>query len=299
MAQFNLIEYLHDRRAVIDAHLDRLLPEDRGSRLITAMRYSLLAPGKRLRPILCMAAADAVGHPDSRVALPAACAIEMIHAYSLIHDDLPAMDDDDLRRGKPTCHMAFDEATAILAGDALLAMAFETLATMQLNGLPIADRQRIEAMRLVSRAAGYQGMVEGQMRDLVAEGQHLTPEALKALHHYKTGALIEVATHTGALWGGGNNEQTEQLLVFARAIGLAFQITDDILNVEGDPDIMGKATGTDHAREKNAYPALIGLAQSKIFCRELIDIATGALDVFDASAEPLRAIAGYVMQRRR
>jgi geranylgeranyl diphosphate synthase type II len=223
----------------------------------------------------------------------------MIHAYSLIHDDLPAMDDDDLRRGNPTCHRAFDEATAILAGDALLTLAFETVATLEISGLSISDPLRLETVALISKASGYQGMVEGQMRDLTAEGRVLEPEDLKALHCHKTGALIEAAVHTGALLGGASDRQIHPLLAYAQALGLAFQVTDDILNVEGDPDLMGKAAGTDQARGKNAYPSLIGLERSKSFSKQLIDTAIGALDGFGAPAEPLRAIAGYVLQRRR
>ena len=299
MAIFDLKKYLRTKREIIDRKLDQLIPDDHDSRLRAAMRYSLLAPGKRLRPILCLAAADAVGYHDGRVALPAACAIEMIHAYSLIHDDLPAMDDDDLRRGNPTCHRAFDEATAILAGDALLTLAFETVATLEISGLSISDPLRLETVALISKASGYQGMVEGQMRDLTTEGSVLQPDDLKALHRHKTGALIEAAVHTGALLGGASDRQIQPLLAYAQALGLAFQVTDDILNVEGDPDLMGKAAGTDQARGKNAYPSLIGLERSKSFSKQLIDTAIGALDGFGAPAEPLRAIAGYVIKRRR
>ena len=299
MIGFDLKIYLRVKRNIIDLQLDQLIPDDHDSRLRAAMRYSLLAPGKRLRPILCLAAADAVGCDDGRVALPAACAIEMIHAYSLIHDDLPAMDDDDLRRGIPTCHRAFDEATAILAGDALLTLAFETVTTLEISGLSIADPLRLKTVALISKASGYQGMVEGQMRDLDAEGRVLEPADLKALHRRKTGALIEAAVHTGALLGGASDRQIQPLRAYAQALGLAFQVTDDILNVEGDPDLMGKAAGTDQARGKNAYPSLIGLAQSKSFSKELIETAIVALDGFGAPAEPLKAIAGYVLQRRR
>ncbi len=299
MTIFDLKKYLRDKREVIDRQLDQLIPDDHDSRLRAAMRYSLLTPGKRLRPILCLAAADAVGYHDCRVALPAACAIEMVHAYSLIHDDLPAMDDDDLRRGNPTCHRAFDEATAILAGDALLTLTFETVATLEISGLSISDPLRLKTVALISKASGYQGMVEGQMRDLAAEGSVLEPEDLKALHRHKTGALIEAAVHTGALLGGASDRQIHPLLAYAQALGLAFQVTDDILNVEGDPDLMGKAAGTDQARGKNAYPSLIGLERSKSFSKQLIDTAISALDGFGAPAEPLRAIAGYVLKRRR
>jgi geranylgeranyl diphosphate synthase type II len=258
------------------------------------MRYSLMAGGKRLRPNLCLAAAQAVGgNPDEAVAV--ACALEMIHTYSLIHDDLPGMDNDDLRRGKPTCHVAFDEPTAILTGDALLTMAFEVLASMPAG----SPELRLEVMRIISTAAGPRGMVQGQMLDMLAEGAALSLADLERLHRLKTGALIEASLAAGALVGGGTSAQVEAVQIYGRSAGLAFQVTDDILNVEGDPAVMGKAAGTDRLRRKNSYPDLLGLEKSREFAQNLVQQAIQALAGFDAKADALRAIARYIIERRK
>jgi geranylgeranyl diphosphate synthase type II len=281
--------------ALLDGFLlDCLDSIDGGSRLVAAMRYSLMAGGKRLRPNLCLAASGAVGGDPQR-ALPLAAAIEMIHTYSLIHDDLPAMDDDELRRGQKTCHVAFDEATAILAGDALLTLAFQVLASMPANRPDIG----LELIRVVASAAGPRGMVAGQMLDMQSEGRTLTVAEMQNLHALKTGAMIEAALVTGAIAGGGSRDQVEAVRAYGRAVGLAFQVVDDILNVEGDPAVMGKAAGTDRARRKNSYPALLGLEKSKEFAQNLVNSAVAALAGFGAEADALRAIARYVIERNK
>ena len=294
---FNLHLYLDKAAGRINRALNELLPDSGPSaRVIDAMRYSLTAGGKRLRPVLCMAAAEAVGG-RSETAVPTACAIEMIHTYSLIHDDLPAMDNDQLRRGRPTSHIAFDEATAILAGDALLTSAFEILAA---DGANSADPVCAFAnMREIAAAAGYKGMIAGQMIDMQAEGKRLTPVELQNLHALKTGAMIRVSLRCGARLGNATDQQMDKLSSYGEALGLAFQITDDILNVVGDPVQMGKAAGTDLKREKNAYPALLGLEKSKLMAKEMIDNALEELKIFKERGEPLSAIAHYVNSRRR
>ena len=295
---FELATYLESKRQIVNRYLENCLSgAARPGRLMEAMAYSLMAGGKRLRPILCLAGAEAVGGTVEG-ALPAAGALEMIHTYSLIHDDLPAMDNDDLRRGKPTCHIAFDEATAILAGDALLTMAFEILSTGNSTHahkpetwLTVIDR--------IARAAGSRGMVEGQMRDIAAENAELSIGELARLHALKTGALIQASVCSGALLGGGTTEQIENLETYARNIGFAFQVKDDVLNVEGDPALLGKNVGTDALRHKSTYPSIMGLEKSKSFAKELIEAAMAALDPFDHRADPLRAIANYIIERKR
>jgi geranylgeranyl diphosphate synthase type II len=292
---FDLPAYLSRNNAFLDRFLGECLESlADGPRLADAMRYSLMAGGKRLRPSLCLAAGEAVGASLQKV-LPIAGAIEMIHTYSLIHDDLPAMDDDDMRRGKKTCHVAFDEATAILAGDALLTLAFQVLASTQANRPQLA----LEVIRIIASAAGPRGMVQGQMLDMQSEGRTLTLQELQQLHALKTGAMIEAALVAGAIAGEGSSSQVDAVREYGKAIGLAFQIVDDILNVEGDPIIMGKAAGTDQSRRKNSFPALLGLEKSKEFAQNLIRSAVDALAGFGAEAEALRAIAGYVIERNK
>jgi len=282
----DLKAYLNDKNSRINAGLQNFIKEN--TRIAEAMRYSLMAGGKRIRPVLCIAAAETVGGSEADV-MPIACAIEMIHTYSLIHDDLPAMDNDDLRRGKPTCHVAFNEAAAILAGDALLTLAFEILAKHH-SGQIIA---------IIAAAAGYKGMIEGQMRDIEAEGKLLSLEELEQLHRCKTGALIEASVISGAIFAGADSKQIESLRNYAGHIGLAFQVADDILNVEGDPALLGKAVGTDESRKKSTYPALMGLVESKAFAKTLIEKAIESLNIFDVRAEPLRDIARYIIERKR
>ena len=295
MTMFDLPAYLERNNARIDQALDGFLPPvTRAGRLAEAMRYSVMAGGKRLRPNLCLAAAEAVGG-DSGDAVAAACALEMIHTYSLIHDDLPAMDNDRLRRGRPTCHIAFDEATAILAGDALLTLAFETVAVHS----PGPVERRTEVVRLLASAAGPAGMVGGQMLDMLSEGRALDQTELEGLHRLKTGALIEASLACGAVLAGGSGVQLETLRGYGRLLGLAFQVTDDILNVEGDPSVMGKAAGTDVRRNKSCYPGILGLVKSKEFAQNLVQQAVSSLTGFDSGAGPLRAIARYVVERKK
>jgi geranylgeranyl diphosphate synthase type II len=292
-------EYLASRRVLInEAIADMLRDAAASTRIVAAMRYSLMAGGKRLRPILCLAATEAVGGRADH-AVKAACAIEMIHTYSLIHDDLPAMDNDVLRRGKPTCHVAFDEATAILAGDALVTLAFEILSAPD-NADQGDVSKWMTVVNAIASAAGYRGMIEGQMRDMAAEKDRLLDlDALEAMHTLKTGALIEASVTVGAILGDGLPDHIQHLNIYAKNIGLAFQVTDDLLNVEGDPDIMGKEAGTDHARKKSTYPTILGIEASRSFAVKLVNNALQALDIFDNKADPLRDLAHYVIARKR
>ena len=295
---FDLTVYIDNKNQQINVALEKILHASIPSEpIVEAMKYSLMAGGKRIRPVLCLAAAEAVGGKPQAV-LPAACALEIVHTYSLIHDDLPAMDNDDLRRGKPTCHVAFDEATAILAGDALLTLAFQVLSSVQSTTGNQASGW-LKVIHIISTAAGYRGMIRGQMLDMAAEGQHLTVDELKSMHALKTGALIEASLLCGALLAGARKRQMGILKTYARSIGLAFQVTDDILNVEGNPKIMGKAVGTDELREKSTYPAILGLQRSRQFAKDLVDEALQALEVFDKKADPLRALATYIIDRKR
>ena len=295
---FELKSYLKQKNQIIDASLEKMIQDSQSSEtLVKAMKYSLMAGGKRIRPVLCLAACEAVGGVPQD-ALAAACALEMIHTYSLIHDDLPAMDDDELRRGKATCHIAFDEATAILAGDALLTLAFEVLSSVNFEDGNQAA-QRLQVIRLISEAAGYQGMIQGQMLDIASEGIKLSIAELQTMHRLKTGALIETSLACGALLAGADRRQRDLLNDYARKIGLAFQVADDILNVEGNPELMGKAVGTDNQREKSTYPSVLGIQASREFSKKLVQEALKALETFDKQADPLRGIARYIIERKR
>lgn len=296
MNSFDLKSYLSSKREQINQALDSIF-SNTSSKIVKAMKYSLMAGGKRIRPVLCLAAAETVGRQSQDV-IRAACALEMIHTYSLIHDDLPAMDNDDMRRGHPTCHVAFDEATAILAGDALLTLAFEMLSSIEF----IQDNNVLNWLRVIhtiSTAAGYKGMIEGQMLDIAGEGHVLSLKDLESMHALKTGALIEASVTVGAIIGKGSIDQVQHLKTYAKNIGLAFQVTDDLLDVEGDPNIMGKNVGSDQARSKSTYPALLGIEQSKQFAKKLVNNALKALDYFDNKAHPLRAIANYIVDRKK
>ena len=297
---FDLKAYLKAKQLAVDAALKELWNDQESypTPLVRAMRYSLEAGGKRLRPILCMAASEAVGGSEADV-MPAACALELIHTYSLIHDDLPAMDDDDLRRGKPTCHKAFNEATAILAGDALLTAAFEVLAARGGDDHGVDSLKYLQVVYLIARASGYSGMVQGQMMDLSFEGKTIGREELERLQHYKTGALIEVSLRAGAILGGGSPEQIAALGAYGRHIGLAFQMADDILNIEGKPEMLGKAVGSDEALGKATAPSVMGLEGAKARAGELVESALAALRIFDMKGEPLAALARYVIERRK
>jgi geranylgeranyl diphosphate synthase, type II len=299
---FDLDAYMYRNKAFIDQKLIFILKELSEPGLArSAMKHSVTAGGKRIRPILCVAAFEAVAEnsPDPLdrhpALLDAACAIEMIHTYSLIHDDLPAMDDDDLRRGKPSCHAAFGEAAAILAGDALLTHAFEVLSSA--NGGP--GEIRLEIIRLMARAAGSKGMIQGQILDIQGESRTLSLDEIERVHRLKTGAMIEAAVCCGALLGGGNADERECLRRYASKIGLAFQVTDDILNVTGDPREMGKPAGSDEKRNKSAYPSLMGIEKARALARRLVDDAFGEIRHFDARSDPLRAVARRVIERNK
>jgi geranylgeranyl diphosphate synthase type II len=296
---FDLKSYLQDVRKQVDEALVRYLGgSSPPTRIMQAMAYSVTAGGKRLRPVLCIAAAEAVGGKRTDV-LPLACALELIHTYSLIHDDLPAMDDDHTRRGNPTCHVQYDEPTAILAGDALLTLAFEILATAGIHGAPENRQKWLRVIAQVASAAGFSGMIEGQMRDMAFEGTAIPERELKSLHRLKTGKMIEVSIGSGAIMAGSSPVEHRALLLYARHIGLAFQVADDILNVKGDPRKLGKAIGTDQRRGKNTYPSLLGLAGAEAFAGQLVNDAVKALDAFDNDADSLRSIARYVIDRNR
>ncbi len=298
MNSYDLDTYLVSmRKQINDALVVMLDSAANSSRISKAMQYSLMAGGKRLRPILCLTATKAVGG-KSENAMRAACALEMIHTYSLIHDDLPAMDNDDLRRGRPTCHLAFNEATAILAGDGLLTLAFQVLSTNNFTNENQASKW-LRVLHHIATAAGYEGMIEGQMRDMASEGTQLDMEALEKMHALKTGALIEASVYSGAMLGGGSHKQVEKLRSYGKNIGLAFQVADDIMDIEGDPAVMGKGAGTDQVRNKNTYPALIGIEESRALAQKLVSNALQALNYFDNKSDPLRAIAQYIIERKR
>ncbi len=296
---FDLKNYIQERKEVIDKALERYLPKPAGpeGKVIEAMRYSVSAGGKRVRPILLMAACDAVGG-DSKELLPAACALECVHTYSLIHDDLPAMDDDDLRRGKPTCHKVFGEAIAILAGDGLLTYAFELMTHDDLLKNCGSDLVT-KAIYIFSKAAGVSGMVGGQTADVLFEGKPVDAETLAYIHSHKTGALIRASVEMGAILGRGDQNQIERLSSFGTALGLAFQVIDDLLDVVGDEEKLGKPVGSDIKNQKATYPALFGIEETRKRANELKEQALLALSAFGEEAEPLRAIARYVVERDR
>jgi geranylgeranyl diphosphate synthase type II len=293
----DLKAYLEARKATVDAALDRVLPPESAppTSIHRAMRYSVLAPGKRLRPILVIAGAEAVGGRADDV-LDAACALELIHAYSLIHDDLPAMDDDDYRRGRLTNHKVFGEAIAILAGDALLTLAFRLVAD---NAAKRAAPAIVGAVVTeVADAAGTDGMVGGQVVDIESEGKAISSEMLDYIHLHKTAALIRAALRVGALLGGAGVQQVEAISRAGQALGLAFQIVDDILDVEGSLAELGKSAGSDERKKKATYPSLHGLPASKQRARELIEETKRLLLPLGPAADPIRALADFVFERR-
>jgi len=294
----NLHNYLQEKAASIEDALDRILAEGdtEPSILNEAMRYSVFAGGKRLRPILTIAAAEAVGGREEDV-MTAACAIELIHTYSLIHDDLPAMDDDDYRRGRPSNHKVYGEALAILAGDALLTKAFEILAGCSVPGT--AGRLMLRVIGEIAEAAGARGMVGGQTLDILSEGKAVDARTLFYIHKNKTGALLRASVRTGAILAGAGEEELTALTSFAEEFGLLFQITDDILNVVGDSSKMGKPVGTDAQRAKATYPALYGLDGARKMAREGKERALAALDSFDSKADPLRLLVSYLLEREK
>lgn len=295
----DLKSYLKERCKIVDDALDRFLPpaEDLPASLHKSMRYSVFAGGKRIRPILMLAACEAVGGDISQ-AMPAACAMEMIHTYSLIHDDLPAMDDDDFRRGNPTNHKVFGEAVAILAGDALLTEAFILLSnTAAASSVPPAAL--VQVIREISSCAGSRGMVGGQVVDMESEGNaDIDLATVQYIHTHKTGALIKASVKAGALLGGADSKEAELITRYGEAIGLAFQIADDILDIEGTTEEIGKDAGSDQARGKATYPAVMGVPEAKKRASELVDIALDALSSFGEKADPLREIATYIVKRK-
>lgn len=292
----DLKAYLKDQARRVDLALDRLLSGDEaGGLILQAMRYSLFAGGKRLRPILCLAAAEAVGGQSEGV-LFCACALEMIHTYSLVHDDLPAMDDDDYRRGVPTNHKVFGEGMAVLAGDGLLTQAM-VLLTTHAHVASIEPWRVLMASHAIMRASGHEGMVGGQAADLLAERQEPDLATVQLIHSKKTGALITASVQAGALLAGGNEEQIKTLVRYGRRVGLAFQIADDLLNQSGDASELGKATGSDEARGKMTYPAVLGPVQARQTGEQLVEEAVALATGLGEPAWPLVELARYIMER--
>lgn len=292
----DLRSYLAAQAARAEAALERWVPSEttEPQTIHRAMRYSLFAGGKRIRPVLCMAAAEAVGTGPAGVE-DAACTLEMIHTYSLIHDDLPALDNDDLRRGRPTNHKVFGEAMAILAGDSLLTLAFEVL-----GRLPHAtETTRARLVTELATASGtVGGMIGGQVHDIEGERQPPTPELLERIHRAKTGALLRVSLRMGAIYAGASSEQLAALSAYGEHVGLAFQIVDDVLDVEESSETLGKTAGKDQAQEKITFPAVYGLAESKKMAEQERQLSQEALRGFGAAADPLRAIADFIVTRK-
>jgi farnesyl diphosphate synthase len=292
-------DYLEHFQSRVNKTLDHWLPkeEQQPAHLHAAMRYSVLGEGKRIRPVLVYASGHAFGIDFDQLDGPAA-AVEMIHAYSLIHDDLPAMDDDDLRRGRPTCHKAFDEATAILAGDALQALAYEVLAKD--SNILVDSSEKIKMINTLASASGSLGMAGGQAIDLDAVGKSLSIEQLETMHRHKTGALISASVELGALSSGQlEPEIKERIVRYADCIGLAFQIRDDILDIEGDTEIIGKPQGSDQERNKPTYPNLLGMEGAREAANTMHQMALDSLDIFDDKADILRWIADYIVKRNK
>jgi geranylgeranyl diphosphate synthase type II len=298
-------KYLEEKKLIVDSVLERYFPnppEGEGevkysNSLHKAIRHSLLNGGKRIRPILSIAAFEAVGGKGDHI-LPFACALEMIHTYSLIHDDLPAMDNDDFRRGKPTCHKMFGEAIGILAGDGLLTEAFKLMTNRSSWDGPSNDKALIlDVVHEIAQAAGISGMVGGQVADIESEGKEVDLPLLQYIHTHKTGAMILASIRVGAKLGGASGETLRAFTRYAERIGLAFQIIDDILNVEGKAIALGKSTGTDLSRGKATYPSLLGLEESKRRATELVQLAVESLTPYGTEADPLREIARFIITR--
>ncbi len=290
----DLKRYLVARQKEVDRALDRFLPKASvpPTTIHKAMRYSLFAGGKRLRPILCLAAAEACGG-NTTAALPHACAVECIHTYSLIHDDLPSMDNDDLRRGRPTCHKVFGDGIAILAGDALLTIAFE-IAT---QAKPVSRYDLRDVFREIAVASGSRKLIAGQVADLEAEGRRITRAQVRSIHENKTAALLTASVRLGAMAANANAKQLAAITAFGRALGLAFQVIDDILDVTQTSDKLGKSAGKDIAAQKATYPAVIGLEKSRAEARRLTRRAHIALESLGEDAAVLRALADYLLAR--
>ena len=295
--ELKLADYLQRRQRWVEEALKRWVPNENEfpPPVHRAMRYSLFAGGKRLRPILVLAAAEAVGGPV-REALPLACSFELIHTYSLIHDDLPSMDNDDTRRGKPTSHKVFGEALAILAGDALLTEAFH-LATRPEAMKKVPAGRRIQALRHLARAAGSRGMVGGQTMDILTQGQPVDSGTLEYIHTHKTGALITACVAVGAIVGGATARQFRSLQDYGEKLGLAFQITDDLLDEVGEEAKLGKAVSKDRSKGKATFPGLYGIQESRRRAEGLVEKAIRHLQSFDRRANPLREIAQFILNR--
>ena len=294
----NIKDFIRSCQTRVDNALAQRLPNENGvaPRLYKAMEYSVFNGGKRIRPILVYATAHALNAPFEKCD-SAASALECVHAYSLIHDDLPAMDDDDLRRGKPTCHIAYDEATAILAGDALQTLAFEVLID---DANPVSTETKLNMIRRLAYASGAYGMVAGQAIDLASVGEHLSLDQLKQMHRHKTGALITASVNLGALAAeNATEEQITALGNYAACIGLAFQIKDDILDVEGDTAILGKQQGADNAHDKPTYTSILGLDKAKQSAQEQHDQALDSLSIFGKDADYLRKLSAYIIERNK
>ena len=289
-----LKSYLVSRQKLVDRALDRYLPKEntKPATIHKAMRYSLFAGGKRLRPVLCLAAAETCGG-EVATALPLACALECIHTYSLVHDDLPSMDNDDLRRGRATCHKIFGDGIAVLAGDALLTIAFE-IAT---NATPTRRYNLRQIMREITIAAGSSKLIAGQVADLEAEGQKTDRRQLRYIHENKTAAILTTSVRLGAMSANANPKQLTAITEFGRALGLAFQVIDDILDVTQTSEKLGKSAGKDLAAKKATYPAVIGLAKSRTEARRLTRQAHNALSIFGVKAEALHALSNYLLER--
>ncbi len=295
----DLAERLQVYQTCVENALDKWLPATtiQPQHLHEAIRYAVLGEGKRIRPVLVYATGEAFGLELKNLNGPA-CAVEMIHAYSLIHDDLPAMDNDDLRRGRPTCHKAFDEATAILAGDALQALAFHVLAHDE--GISVDAQQRLRMIDILAHASGSRGMAGGQAIDLASVGKKLNITELENMHIHKTGALIRASVEMGALAKQDVDEESfNNVSHYAKCIGLAFQIQDDILDIESDTETLGKPQGSDIERNKPTYPNLLGLAGAKESAKQLLQEALDSISGFNKQADPLRWIANYIVQRNK
>ncbi|PYL56770.1 MAG: farnesyl-diphosphate synthase [Verrucomicrobia bacterium] len=290
----NLEPYLKSRQKKIDRALERYLPKEktRPPTIHKAMRYSLFAGGKRLRPILCLAAAETCGGKIDN-ALPLACALECIHTYSLVHDDLPSMDNDDFRRGRPTCHKVFGDGIAVLAGDGLLTIAFEIVSRAK---TPRHYDMSI-LLREIAMAAGSQKLIAGQVADLEAEGRKIDMAGLRYIHENKTAAILTTSARLGAMSANADAKKLAAITKFGRALGLAFQIIDDILDVTQTSEKLGKSAGKDAAAKKATYPAVIGLKKSRLEAKRLTRRAHNALSIFDGKAEALHALANYLLER--
>jgi geranylgeranyl diphosphate synthase, type II len=294
-SNFNLASYLKEKQQLLEEALERSLSISKPEKIYEAMRYSLLAGGKRLRPILCLATCEMMGG-GVEMAMPTACALEMIHTMSLIHDDLPAMDNDDYRRGKLTNHKVFGEDIAILAGDGLLAYAFEYVAANTQN---VPPQKILDVIARLGRTVGAAGLVGGQVLDLESEGKtDISVDTLTFIHTHKTGALLETSVVSGAILAGASDEDIQRLSKYAQNIGLAFQIVDDILDITATQEELGKTAGKDLQAQKATYPSLWGIEESKKQAQQLVDEAIVELAPYGEGADPLKAIATYIVTRK-